>query len=144
MQPNIDIQARICVEPRREGASRMKEIQQTEPITEILSRVAWELTDLAKSVDRLHGLVENVNREHIIEIGSFLHSAQSIDIVEQRLSGLSHFVSELCELMPSHWEVEGHVATQNLKLTELARRLSNRTNYELSTVPHAAGEFEFF
>lgn len=122
----------------------MKQIQQTEPITEILSRVARELTDLAESVDRLHSLVENVNRDSIRDIGAFMHSAQSIDIVEQRLSGLSHFVQELCELMPDHWEVEGHVAAQNLKLAELARRLSNFESHEPASTEHLPGESEFF
>jgi hypothetical protein len=127
-----------------ERAVMTKHIQRTEPITAILSRVALELTDLAKCVDRLHGMVENVRRDCIVEIGPFLQSAQNIDIVEQRLSCLSHFVSELCELMPSHWEVEGRVAAQNLKLAELARRLSNIENHESTSIGQLSGESEFF
>jgi hypothetical protein len=122
----------------------MKTTQQTQPIVEILSRVAHELTDIAKSVDHLHCLVENIDGGCIVERSAFMQSAQSIDIVEQRLSGLSHYITELAELMPAHWEVEGQAAVQKLKLSRLAARLSCDTAHEAALLAHPTGDLEFF
>jgi hypothetical protein len=129
---------------QEKGAIIMQPTRQPQPIIEILGRVAAELTDLAKSVDRLHCLVENIDRDHIVERRSFIHSAQAIDIIEQRLSGLAHFVLELGELMPGHWEVVSHTAAENVKLSELSARLSNKEPVDSTAYRCAAGESDFF
>jgi len=114
-----------------------------QPITDILSRVATELTDLAQSVNQLHALVEGFGgagdetaRDH------FLHNAQSIDLVEQRLSSLSHFLLEMNEIIPPHWEITGRAAAQKLKLSALAHRLSAPEGH--LHLGHVAGDLEFF
>lgn len=121
----------------------MTNTQDSQPIVDILARVADELQDLAISVDGLHCLVVDIDERYAAQRRNFTESAQAIDIVEQRLSSLSHFLRELVELMPAHWEVDGEAATRNLKLSALAARLSkNESAQRLAT--HAAGEFEFF
>jgi hypothetical protein len=121
----------------------MTRTREPQPIVDILSRVAVELTDLAGSVERLHSLVETIDHNCAVQRSAYFHTAQSIDIAEQRLASLSHFITELVELIPPDWEILGHAAARNLKLTALATRLSNKEALEL-VATHAAGESEFF
>jgi hypothetical protein len=112
-----------------------------QPIVEILSRVSAELIDLAQSVDKLHALVEDAEGARKDKDG-FLQDAQSIDLIEQRLSSLSHFIDELVELIPPEWEVLGRAAAQKLKLSALAHRLSAPEGHVHHS--HVSGELEIF
>ncbi len=127
-----------------EAAFNMKHVPRRQPISEILTRVAAELSDCAGRVEELHCLVERLNASSGQNRNGLLHSAQSIDIVEQCLSDLARFVEELSALTPQHWSVESQVAARNLKLAALAHRLSNCEPQEAACAQHAAGEFEFF
>ncbi|BDV33030.1 MULTISPECIES: hypothetical protein [Methylocystis] len=113
-----------------------------QPITEILSRISAELIDLAQSVDRLHSLAQSVDGPGKKEKDAFLQEAQSIDLIEQRLSSLSHFLVELVEIIPPEWEVIGKAAAQKLKLSALAHRLSAPEGHVHPS--HASGELEIF
>lgn len=113
-----------------------------QPLIDILSRVARELRDAARDTDRLHCLVDGVEWGNVKEKEELIRSAQLIDAIEQRLSGLSDFVSALAELAPDQWELEGHRASQSVKLSELAARLANRPGAAVAA--HQAGESEFF
>jgi hypothetical protein len=113
-----------------------------QPVVEILSRVAAELNDLAQSVDRLHSLIEGFDGEDM-DREAFLQNAQAIDLIEQRLSSLSHFMIELIEIVPPEWEVIGRAAAQKLKLAALAHRLSAPEGHHVQ-VGHATGDLEMF
>lgn len=113
-----------------------------QPITDFLARVAQELRELAGETDHLHCLVDNMDWDNAKDKDELMRSAQSIDSIEQRLSALSDFISALVELAPAHWEVEGHVASQRVKLAKLAARLLDHP-HPVSTVHHP-GESEFF
>ncbi|MBI1867092.1 MAG: hypothetical protein HYS06_02140 [Methylocystis sp.] len=118
--------------------------QPPQPMIEILSRVAHELRDLAASTDGLHCLVDNIKWESIVEKHALMQSAQALDVFEQRLSGLSDFIFALADLMPSQWEVEGHVASRKVKLTALAVRLANQPSSPSTINQHIPGDLEFF
>jgi hypothetical protein len=121
----------------------MAETHQSEPVIDILTRVASELDDIAAAINQLHALIECIDQGGIKDKGLFIHSAQAIDILEQRASGLSHFISELSDLMPDHWELESLAAARKLKLSELAARLTRREIVEVLAAV-APGESEFF
>jgi hypothetical protein len=104
-------------------------------------RIAEELRDAAKDTDRLHCLVDGVEWRSVKEKEELIRSAQLIDAIEQRLSGLSDFVSALADLAPDQWLLQGHVASQNVKLAALAARLAALPH---SGSSHPAGESEFF
>lgn len=114
----------------------------SQPLPDVLTRIARELRLLAKDTDHLHCLVDNVHWASVAEKDEVMRSAQAIDAIEQRLSALSDFVSALAELAPAQWEVEGHLASQRVKLAELARRLSDRPH--TPSAVHHAGDSEFF
>ncbi len=122
----------------------MTKAERMQSMPSILARVEAELSDLAACVDDLHKIVEIVGDEVIRDKAKFYHSAQSIDIVEQRLSGLAHFVSELANMTPAHWSVDCHVAASKLKLSALAKQLSSHDGHHASSHQQAAGESEFF
>lgn len=122
----------------------MKDTLQREPISEILSRVSAELSVFAGRVEELHCLVEKLDSNDGAIRTELLHSAQSIDIVEQGLSDLARFVAELSALTPADWRVEGQHAARNLKLAALAHRLASCEPQGASCAQHAAGEFELF
>jgi hypothetical protein len=111
-------------------------------IVEILARVGAELTDLADSVNQLHTLAEGMGQMRGPEREAMMREAQSIDLIEQRLTSLAHFFTELVPLIPADWEITGRVAAQKLKLSALAHRLS-----AVDATPghsHVTGEFECF
>ncbi|PWB82589.1 MAG: hypothetical protein C3F11_11070 [Methylocystaceae bacterium] len=120
----------------------MNSKNRSQPLTDVLTRVAHELRNLAKDTDRLHCLVDNVHWAGVEEKDEVMRSAQAIDAIEQRLSALSDFVAALAELAPAQWEVEGHLASQKVKLAELAGRLSDQPH--TPSAVHHAGDSEFF
>lgn len=114
----------------------------SQPVVEILSRVAAELTELAHMVDNLHSLVDGMEHLRDAQREVAMRDAQSIDLIEQRLSSLAHFFSELLEMIPPDWEITGKAAAQKLKLSALAHRLSAAEGS--AGHDHAAGEYEGF
>jgi hypothetical protein len=112
-----------------------------QPIVEILSRISAALIDLAQSVDQLHSLVAGADDARK-DKDAFLQDAQSIDLIEQRLSSLSHFIDELVEMIPPEWEVIGRAAAQKLKLSALAYRLSAPEGHVHHA--HVSGDLEMF
>jgi hypothetical protein len=122
----------------------MTHMHKSQLIIEILKRLANELDESAALVDDLHELVELAARAGVAQDNGFLCSAQNIDILQQRLACLSHFVSELAELTPSHWVVESHEAAKKLKLSKLAERFSHSGDGPLAHWEHEAGEIEMF
>ena len=120
----------------------MTKAPNSQMLIEILRRIAHELNDAGSLVGDLHELVELAVVHGAAQDGAFTRSAQSIDILQQRLAGLSHFLSEIAALTPSHWVVESHVATKNLKLTRLAERLNHLGDAPLAHSVDEAGELE--
>ncbi|MBG0808634.1 hypothetical protein IY145_04520 [Methylosinus sp. H3A] len=116
--------------------------ERSQPLVEVLSRLAVELRNAAKETDRLHCLVDGVEWSNVEEKHELIHSAQAIDAIEQTLSGLSDFVDALAELAPADWEICGRTASRSVKLAELAARLSDSPDD--GRTDHPAGEFEFF
>jgi len=117
-------------------------IARTEPLVEVLLRLAAELGNVAKDTDRLHRLVDGVEWSNVKEKHELIHSAQAIDAIEQTLSGLSDFVAALAALSPPDWEIAGETASRSVKLAELAARLADGSSD--GRTDHPAGEFEFF
>jgi hypothetical protein len=122
----------------------MTQVQKSQLVIEILRRLADELDESAVLVDDLQTLVETAARTGVAQDNDFVRSAQSIDILQQRLACLSHFMLELAELTPSHWVVESHAAAKKLKLSKLAERLGHIGDAPLSPNDHQAGELEIF
>lgn len=113
----------------------------------VLSRIHMiqgKLSNAAGSVDDLHRLVSAAVERGAKRDDSFLRWAQTVDILEQKLSALSHYVGELAELMPEHWVVKNEAATKKLKLSRLAERLGRLSDHPDLGAEHASGEFEIF
>ncbi|MGJ0508704.1 MAG: hypothetical protein ACR652_16580 [Methylocystis sp.] len=120
----------------------MKNEYADRPLVEILVRISVELEEAAASVDDLHALVDAT-----VKCGgtneTFLHQAQTIDILQQHLFALAAFVSELSETTPESWRVESGDAISKVKLSKLRERLSHIRAGE-SHDPHGSGDFQMF
>ncbi len=102
-----------------------------------------EAEDLARSVDELHFLLELLNGRDSVDRGRFIRSAQAIDIVGQRLLGLSIFVAELASAAPPEWMLNVEEARRKLSLSALAGRLAGQDAME-SIAAHAPGDLDLF
>ena len=67
-----------------------------------------------------------------------------VDILQKRLAGLSHFVSQLAALAPSHWVIESDVAAKKLKHSKWAEALGHIGGRALPHSEHQAEEVEMF
>lgn len=120
------------------------QVQKSQLLIEVLKRLAQEIDESAVYVDDLSQLVALALHHGVDSDPSFVHAAQSVDILHQRLSCLSHYLQELAVLTPTHWVVESHTAAKKLKLSKLADRLSHLGEESAGKLEHHAGEVEFY
>ncbi len=68
-------------------------------------------------------------------------NVQLLDLVSQRLGGISAFLHSLAPLVPPSWHIDSTVALRHVSLSDLARRLSGQA----SAAPEdQAGDLEMF
>jgi hypothetical protein len=96
------------------------------PVSQTLLAVAQEIGDLARVSDRLQVLISEAliadgttNADHLLEF-------QAIDLLVQRLHGVSSFLETLADLAPADWRLDSVAAASNVLLTALANRLSGQ------------------
>lgn len=117
-------------------------ISPCEPLIAVLGRLAGELRRAAEETDRLHGLVEGVERGDPAAKAERICSAQTIDSLEQTLSSLASYIAALGALSSPRWKIAAHEALREVKLAELAARLADRAGADPDR--RAPGELEFF
>jgi hypothetical protein len=114
-----------------------------EPIAEILARVGRELDALAEQLNHVQGLIGTlVSKAPAVESG-LLQEIQAVDHIEQKMIGLSQFLTSLGPLMQGHWVLDPREASEVVTLSELARRL-RKAEHLNEEDPHQSGDFEMF
>jgi hypothetical protein len=73
---------------------------------------------------------------------AILHKAQALDLMAQRLDGLSTFVAGLAQITPSANLVDPSAAAEHVLLSDLAYRLTCPAAPVLEPAP--AGDMELF
>jgi hypothetical protein len=120
----------------------MEKEQSGTPLGDILLRIGVELGEAARSVEDLHALVgATVKANGANE--TFLREAQTIDILQQHLSALGGFISELSESLPESWRVESGDAVSKVTLSKLRQRLA-QIRVDESQDQHPAGDCHMF
>jgi len=123
--------------------AQKSQVQKSQLLIEVLKRLAQEIDESTVYVDDLSELVALSLQHGVDGDPAFLRAAQSVDILQQRLCCLSHYLQELAVLTPTHWVVESHTAAKKLKLSKLADRLGHLEESS-AKLEHLAGEVEFY
>ncbi len=93
------------------------------PVDEILQSVVAEISALASDADRLQDVIGRLVPEGEQLDTEVIRQAQSIDIIVQRLHGLSDFLATLATDVPMGWRLDARTAANRLLLADLAHRL---------------------
>jgi hypothetical protein len=116
------------------------------PLTETLTALATEIGELARLSDRLQFLISAALVADGAANADHLREFQAIDLLVQRLHGVTNFVESLSALMPAGWRIDAAAAASRVSLTDLARRLSGQSPAPLdsSSSDDDDGDFELF
>lgn len=110
------------------------------PLARTLTAVAAEVADLAALSDQLQSLVSGALVADTATHADHLREFQAIDLLVQRLQGVSVFMAGLARAAPDDWRLDAASAAAEVALTDLARRLTGEDHAD--TAP--AGDFELF
>jgi hypothetical protein len=115
------------------------------PVAETLSAVALEVNELAHLSDRLQAMISGALINDGATNDDHLREFQAIDLLVQRLHGVSTFVTALANATPGEWKVDAAGATADVVLSALAQRLSGRPHAaEPAIKAEDAGSMDFF
>lgn len=117
------------------------EAEKDASLAELLGRVGGELASAAREVDDLHVLVTYATAEELTS-DSFVRRVQTIDLLQQHLQALSHFMCALSRTVPTGWVVSGEAA-DGVKLARLRERLSRGSLAETDEEGSAGDLFVF-
>lgn len=95
----------------------------TKPVAEILQSLVAEISALASDADRLQDVIGRLMPDNTQLDFDMIRQAQSIDIIVQRLHGLSDFLATLKGDVPVGWRLNVQPAADRLLLADLAHRL---------------------
>jgi hypothetical protein len=116
----------------------------TEPVVDILCRVADELQAMAHSVAQVSVPGDDVVTRIIgMRDQPFMNAMQGLDLTRQKLACLADFLSELAQSVPPHWSLDVDRAAEVVTLSQLATRLRSPTQGEEGS-DAADGDFEMF
>jgi hypothetical protein len=115
------------------------------PVAETLSAVALEVNELAHLSDRLQTMISGALINDGATNDDHLREFQAIDLLVQRLHGVSTFVRALANATPVEWTVDAAGATADVVLSALAQRLSGLPHVaEPAVLNEEAGSMDFF
>lgn len=109
------------------------------PLETLLRVVEAELAQLGRLAETVQTVLAAA-LPNVANNPSLHRDAQAIDLMTQRLHGLSDFIGALCPSLPSAWSVDPREAVAAVKLSDLARRLGGLHH----ALEQEAGSFEAF
>ena len=95
-----------------------------DPIVDGLAAVGYEIASLAEVADRLQSLIGAALVADSRRNADHLREFQAIDLLVQRLQGVSVFVDALARQTSPYWRVDLTEAASGVALSDLARRLT--------------------
>jgi hypothetical protein len=111
------------------------------PVADLLIRLSREFDELSAVAETLQDLPAQLGP--LDANGVVL--AQAIDLLSQRLDGLSAFARALGSLLPSGWRIDARPAAALVKLSDLQHRLTHCGLMGLVTEQaHDPDEMELF
>jgi hypothetical protein len=114
------------------------------PMPDILGTLRAEIADVAVSADRLQTSMSAVLSTAAAQDPAWLEDSQLLDLLVQRLHGLSKFVGALAASASRHWLADAAQAARVVTLSELAGSLAMPEFCASTHCSAPAGEFELF
>lgn len=97
-------------------------IMQTEAVSDLLGRCAFEMRVLAEHMTQFEDTMLNAPTTPKSTSGS-RQALQSIDILTQSIDAMAHFLDDLAAATPVDYVVESNVAVANVPLAKMRSRL---------------------
>jgi hypothetical protein len=114
-------------------------------IAHVLTQVGGELSDVARAIEARLSSIGPLLTQLAARDGRHLYELQEFDHIEQRLRGLSDFLSVLAPELPEHWMLDPSYASSRVTLAALAVRLGSLPNSpSVQEDAAASGDFEMF
>ncbi len=111
------------------------------PLYSILEALGEEFHELGRFAEQFQSTLSPA----LLQVASnpdCHRDVQSLDLLAQRLTALSHYVLTIGRLLPEEWEVNSHHALSNITLSDLQYRLKGAP---LPDEPEKqSGELELF
>lgn len=114
----------------------------TTPLSDILTRLSYELHALADSTDEFHHLAFGDESRKGLDDMAFVNAAQSIDHTQQILANLSDFVGCLAMAAPEKMTLDTSQALSLITLSDLRDRLKDTVSEK--DEDHEAGDPDIF
>ncbi len=118
----------------------------TKQMSQTLTAVATEVTELAVLGDQLQILVSSALMSDGATHAAHMREFQAIDLLVQRLQGVSVFMHGLARATPADWRLDAAPMAAQVALADLGRRLTGEacTNDTLSRNAGSVGDCELF
>ncbi|MBC8131050.1 MAG: hypothetical protein H7Y08_12110 [Rhizobiaceae bacterium] len=118
------------------------------PLSDILSRLSYELHALADSTEEFHHLAFDEDGPRAgprgLDDAAFVKAAQSIDHTQQILANLSEFVGCLAMAAPEDLTLDTHQALSLITLSDLKARLVETPEAGTEPERQEAGDADIF
>jgi len=113
-------------------------------MSRILNQIGTELRHLVEAMEPVEDAVSRLASSATVHDRVAIEELQSLDRLCQTMAGLASFLGALALTVPRSWQVDTRTASQNVKLTALARRLGSASDaFHPETQDHH-GDCEIF
>lgn len=99
------------------------EIDQTEPVGDVLARIEAELEAIAHAVDANQAHIAAAIGAAAVADPAYASAVQEADLLSQKVAGIASFLRAIALELSPEWRVDATAAVRALKLAELAHRL---------------------
>jgi hypothetical protein len=127
------------------AARQIADAAQTEPVGDLLRRVADELRNAARAVDDVYAAAGDA--EGVVQSAAqhlpLVQALQELDHTYQKISCLADFLNGLAQSAPEQWALDPAPAAEAITLSALAARLRSPDALALTSDP-ADGDLELF
>jgi hypothetical protein len=107
------------------AARQIASAAQTEPVADLLRRVAGELRNAARAVDDVYAAADDAEAaaQSVSQHRPLTQALQELDHTYQKIACLADFLSGLAQSTPAQWALDPAPAAEGITLSALAERL---------------------
>jgi prophage DNA circulation protein len=113
-------------------------------LTKVFQQISAEMNFIAKAVSVVEATVCNIMAANKTTDESIIHDLQNIDAISQSLLALANFSQKLSNSVSTNWLVDTTIATRDVSLADLAKRLKCQQSVSSADSLKTSGEWEAF